>query len=160
MQSVRREVSATVTTPPVRSGSSQVVRVGNVLQVVPTSLDWSSSNSGGSGNGNGSGSGSGQSSTGQSNVVLYSSAVPALSPSAPMSVPVPVPVPLPVPPTLPATTNTLAPVATMSSVTPLPLSLPVPVPVPVPIPIPPVTAAAFPRNEIQTQSTYTSLFRM
>ncbi|KYM80481.1 hypothetical protein ALC53_09031 [Atta colombica] len=143
VQSARREVSATITTPPVRSGSSQVVRVGNVLQVVPTSLDWSSSNSGGGG------SGSGQSSTGQSNVVLYSSAVPAPSPSAPMSIPVPVPVPLPVPPTLPVTTNTLAPVATMSSVTPLPLSLPVPVPVPVPIP--PATAAAFPRNEIQTQ---------
>ncbi|XP_018395795.1 PREDICTED: trichohyalin-like isoform X2 [Cyphomyrmex costatus] len=143
VQSARREVSATVTTPPLRS--SQVVRVGNVLQVVPTSLDWSSSsNSGGGGSSSG-----GQSSIGQSNVVLYSSAVPVPSPSAPMSVPVPVPVPLPVPPTLPATTNTLAPVVTMSSITSLPLSLPVPVPVPVPIPS--ATVAAFPRNEIQPQ---------
>lgn len=149
MQSARREVSAAAMTPPVRPGSSQVVRVGNVLQVVPTSLDWNS---------NSSGSGQSSSTADQSSGVLYSSAIPAHSPSAPsvpMSVPVPVPVPLPVPPALPAATNTLASVATMSPVTQLPLSLPVPVPVPVPIP--PATATAFPRNEVQPQSTYINL---
>jgi len=150
VQSARREVSVAAATPPVgtRSGSNQVVRVGNVLQVVPTSLDWSSSNGGA------------QSSSiaDQSNEVLYSSAVPAHSPSTPsvpMSIPVPVPVPLPVPPTLSATTNTLAPVATMSPATPLPLSLPLSVPVPVSIP--PATAATFPRNEVQPQSMYINL---
>lgn len=136
MQSSRREVSAACTTPPVRPGSSQVVRVGNVLQVVPTSLDWS-----------------GQSTTAdQSNGLLYSSTVPAPSPSAssvPMSVPVPVPVPLPVPPT---GTNALAPVATVAPVAPL--QLPLPISVPVPVPIPPATTTTFPRNEIQSQSTY------
>jgi len=147
VQSARREVSAAAT-PPVgtRSGSNQVVRVGNVLQVVPTSLDWNSSNGGA------------QSSSiaDQSNEVLYSSAVPAHSPSTPsvpMSIPVPVPVPLPVPPTLSAT-NTLAPVATMS---PAPLSLSLPLSVPVPVSIPPATAATFPRSEVQPQSMYINL---
>lgn len=138
IQSSRREVPAVCTTPPVRSGSSQVVRVGNVLQVVPTSLDWSG----------------GQSTTAdQSNGLLYSSAVPTPSPSAssvPMSsVPVPVPVPLPVPPT---GTNTLTPVPTVAPTAPL--QLPLPIPVPVPVPIPPAAATVFPRNEIQSQSTY------
>lgn len=134
VQSSRREVPAACTTPPVRPGSSQVVRVGNVLQVVPTSLDWS-----------------GQSTPAdQSNGLLYSSTVPAPSPSSvPMSVPVPVPVPLPVPPT---GTNTLTPIATVTPAAPL--QLPLPIPVPVPVPIPPATATAFPRNEIQSQSTY------
>lgn len=158
VQSARREVPAAVAIPPVRAGSSQVVRVGNVLQVVPTSLDWSSS-SGGGGSGNAGQSSSSSSTADQSSGgVLYSSAVPALSPSAPsvpMSVPVPVPVPLPVPPALPAATNTLATVATRSPAAPLPLSLPVPVPVPVPIP--PATTAAFSRNEVQPQSMYISL---
>lgn len=137
IQSTRREVRpATCTTPPVRPGSSQVVRVGNVLQVVPTSLDWSGSQS---------------TTADQSNGLLYSSAVPTPSPSTssvPISVPVPVPVPLPVPPT---GTNTLAP-PSVAPATPLQLSLPIPVPIPVPIP--PTTATAFPRNEVQSQSTY------
>lgn len=135
VQPARREAPAA--TPPTVRGSSQVVRVGNVLQVVPTSLDWSGGQS---------------SSVDQSSGVLYSSAIPAPSPvassSIPMSVPVPAPVPLPVPPAA-------VPVATMSPAS-LPLSLPVPVPVPVPIP---ATTATFPsRNEVQLQSTYVYCF--
>jgi len=147
VQSARREHISTVATPPARAGSNQVVRVGNVLQVVPTSLDWSTDQS--------------SSTADQSSRVLYSSsAVPAPSPvsATPMSVPVPVPVPLPVPvpSAVPAVTNNLAPVTTMSPVAPLPLSLPVPVPVPVP-----ATAVTFSRNEVvQPQSKYKSIIHI
>lgn len=132
-------------------GSSQVVRVGNVLQVVPTSLDWSGNNV--SGNiGGGAGSIQSSSSTDQSSGVLYSSTAPASSSTAsstiPMSMPIPVPVPLPVPPA------TGVSAATMSPGVPLPLALPVPVPVPVPIPT--ATTTFPPRNEVQPQSTYTN----
>lgn len=128
----RRESTNASTTSIVR-GSSQVVRVGNVLQVVPTSLDWS---------------GGQTSSVDQSGGLMYSATVPQPSPipSVPISVPVPVPVPMPVPAVPPAMSST-TPVSTLSPVT-LPLSVPVPVPGPVPLPI---TQAPFPRTEAAAQ---------
>lgn len=129
----RREPTNTSAAPIVR-GSSQVVRVGNVLQVVPTSLDWSG----------GQPSSVEQSATG----MMYSAPVPQPSPvpAAPISVPVPVPVPMPVP--VPPAMSTPTPVTTLSPV-PLPLSVPVPVPGPVPLP---VTQTTFPRAEVTPQS--------
>lgn len=131
----RRE-PATTPTPPIVRGSSQVVRVGNVLQVVPTSLDWSG----------------GQSSTvDQSAGMMYSASVPQPSPvpSVPISVPVPVPVPMPVP-AVPPPMASSTPVSTLSPV-PLPISVPVPVPGPGPVPLP-VTQTTFPRPEVTPQS--------
>lgn len=132
-----REPNNSSSTSVVR-GSSQVVRVGNVLQVVPTSLDWS---------------GGGQpSSVDQSGGMIYSTTVPQSSPvsSVPMSVPVPVPVPMPVP-AVPSV-NSSTPVSTLS---PLPLSVPVPVPGPVPLP---VTQTTFSRTEITPQSKSTRVY--
>lgn len=126
MQTMRRETAVTTTPPTTVHGSSQVVRVGNVLQVVPTPLDWSGSQS---------------STVDQSNTVLHSTAVPTPSPVSsmvPLSIPVPVPVPLPVPPAIPSSTVS-------------PASLPLPLPVPVPVPVP---ATVFLRNEAPPQSMY------
>lgn len=129
---------------PIVRGSSQVVRVGNVLQVVPTSLDWS---------------GGQPSSVDQSGGMMYSTTVPQSSPvpSVPISVPVPVPVPMPVP-AVPSAMNSSTPVSTLSPVS-LPLSVPVPVPVPGPAPVPlPVTQTTFPRAEVTPQSKYMRIY--
>lgn len=129
----RTEIPA-ITTPPIVHGSSQVVRVGNVLQVVPTSLDWS---------------GGTQSSVDQQGTTSYSTD-PSPSPvSVPISVPVPVPVPMPVP-TIPSVVSTPS-----STLSPVPLSLSIPVPAPVPIPI---SAATYPRPEMTVQSELKIVF--
>lgn len=136
---VRRE-STNSTAASIVRGSSQVVRVGNVLQVVPTSLDWSG----------------GQSSTvDQPAGMIYSATIPQPSPVPsvpPISVPVPVPVPMPVP--VPSVISSSTPVSTLSPV-PLPLAVPVPVPGPVPIP---VTQTTFSRTEVAPPSKWIESF--
>ena len=101
-------------------GSSKVVRVGNVLQVVPTtSIDWSSNS--------------------QPVVDRKSGARYPIVPPSPANVPTSLPIPVPLPVPVPMPVN---PAALGSTSSPVPLPLPIPISLPIPLALAPTVTPA------------------
>ena len=110
--------------------SSKVVRVGNVLQVVPTtSIDWSVNP---------------QPANDRKTVARYPVGIHPAPTNVPISVPMSLPIPVPLPVPVPVSVN---PSGLGSTISPIPLSLPIPMPLSIPLP---VTTASTPAKKIPT----------
>lgn len=137
---IRNEVPTTSS-----PGASKVVRVGNVLQVVPTTtIDWSNNS---------------QPPIDRKNATRYPVIVPPSPINTSTSVPIPVPLPVPGPVAVnPQSLITTVSTGSISLTLPNALSLPVPLPIPANVTTPPKSKPVAPQGNFSFFPLFHFLF--